>query len=100
MRAATETTAIQCKYYEGTSYDHSVIAKSIRWMLNTLVDVYKRQVPSHKLLFINLSDEEESFLDYVEDVIQDLNSIDVYKRQILILGSISSVYQRLVSAAC
>lgn len=29
-------------------------------------------VPSHKLLFINLSDEEESFLDYVEDVIQDL----------------------------
>lgn len=37
VRAATETTAIQCKYYEGTSYDHSVIAKSIRWMLNTLV---------------------------------------------------------------
>lgn len=35
VRAATETTAIQCKYYEGTSYDHSVIAKSIRWMLNT-----------------------------------------------------------------
>ena len=32
VRAATETTAIQCKYY-----DHSVIAKSIRWMLNTLV---------------------------------------------------------------
>lgn len=37
VRTATETTAIQCKYYEGTSYDHSVIAKSIRWMLNTLV---------------------------------------------------------------
>jgi len=37
-------------------------------------------VPSHKLLFINLSDEEESFLDYVEDVIQDLNSMsDKYK---------------------
>lgn len=39
-------------------------------------------VPSHKLLFINLSDEEESFLDYVEDVIQDLNSMsDKYKYQ-------------------
>ena len=33
VRTATETTAIQCKYYEGTSYDHSVIAKPIRWML-------------------------------------------------------------------
>lgn len=33
VKTATETTAIQCKYYEGTSYNHSVIAKAIRWML-------------------------------------------------------------------
>lgn len=33
VKTATETTAIQCKYYEGTGYEHSVIAKPIRWML-------------------------------------------------------------------
>ena len=33
VKTATETTAIQCKYYEGTSYNHSVIAEPIRWML-------------------------------------------------------------------
>ena len=26
VRTATETTAIQCKYYEKTEYNHSVIA--------------------------------------------------------------------------
>lgn len=31
---ATETTAIQCKYYEGTTYNHSVIAEPVRLMLN------------------------------------------------------------------
>lgn len=31
--SATETTAIQCKYYEKTEYNHSVIAKPIRLML-------------------------------------------------------------------
>ena len=33
VNSATETTAIQCKYYEGTTYNHSVIAEPIRWML-------------------------------------------------------------------
>lgn len=37
-------------------------------------------VPNHKLIFLNLTDDEDSFEDYVEDVIQDLNSIsDKYK---------------------
>ena len=40
-------------------------------------------VPSHKLLFINLSDEEESFLDYVEDVIQDLNSMCLIREKVV-----------------
>lgn len=31
---ADETTAIQCKYYAKTIYNHSVIAKPIRLMLN------------------------------------------------------------------
>lgn len=34
IKNATETTAIQCKYYEGTTYNHSVIAEPIRLMLN------------------------------------------------------------------
>ena len=31
---ASDTTAIQCKYYSKTGYNHSVIAKPIRYMLN------------------------------------------------------------------
>ncbi len=37
-------------------------------------------IPAHKLLFVNLANDVDSFDDYVEDVIQDLNSIsDKYK---------------------
>lgn len=37
-------------------------------------------VPNHKLIFINLIDKSDAFEDYVDDVIQDLNSIsDKYK---------------------
>lgn len=33
IKTATETTAVQCKYYAGTEYSHSKIAKPIRFML-------------------------------------------------------------------
>lgn len=33
IRTATEATAIQCKYYEGTEYDHSVIKPAVLHML-------------------------------------------------------------------
>ncbi len=33
IKTATEVTAIQCKYYEKTEYNHSVIAEPIRLML-------------------------------------------------------------------
>lgn len=33
VKTANETTAIQCKYYEKTEYNHSTIAKPIRFML-------------------------------------------------------------------
>lgn len=37
-------------------------------------------IPSHKIIFIDLAGDEDSFEDYVEDVVQDLNSIsDKYK---------------------
>lgn len=32
IQTATETTAVQCKYYAGTEYNHSIIAKPIRFM--------------------------------------------------------------------
>ena len=41
INTATEQTAIQCKYYEGTEYNHSVIAEPIRLMLNHFSE-YKR----------------------------------------------------------
>jgi hypothetical protein len=34
IKSATEETAVQCKYYSKTEYNHSVIAKPIRLMLS------------------------------------------------------------------
>lgn len=34
VRTATEVTAVQCKYYEGTEYNHSVIKPAIMFMLS------------------------------------------------------------------
>lgn len=33
ITTASETTAVQCKYYEGTEYNHSIIKKAVRFML-------------------------------------------------------------------
>lgn len=37
IKTATETTAVQCKYYAGTDYNHSKIAQPIRFMLRDYV---------------------------------------------------------------
>lgn len=37
IKTASETTAIQCKYYAGTDYNHSKIAEPIRYMLKGYV---------------------------------------------------------------
>lgn len=39
ITTASETTAIQCKYYEKTEYNHSLIAEPIRLMLNHFKEV-------------------------------------------------------------
>ena len=39
INTATETTAIQCKYYAKTEYNHSLIAEPIRLMLNHFKEV-------------------------------------------------------------
>src|SRR5690606_24543493 len=41
ISTATEDTAIQCKYYARSEYNHSVIAKPIRLMLNHFAE-YKK----------------------------------------------------------
>lgn len=43
VRTATGETAVQCKYYEKTEYNHSIIAKPIRFMLSH----YKQLMDSH-----------------------------------------------------
>jgi hypothetical protein len=34
IRTATEVSAVQCKYYAGTEYNHSVIKPALRYMLS------------------------------------------------------------------
>lgn len=72
------TTAVQCKYYEYSEYNHSVIAKPIRLMLKDYSDKYKAGKPSikyklygyykkgqHKLaLPITVKDLKDKFLTY------------------------------------
>lgn len=46
INCLNETTAVQCKYYAKTEYNHSVIAKPIRFMLNH----YKKNLDNKKCL--------------------------------------------------
>lgn len=48
VTTASETTAIQCKYYEKTEYNHSVIAEPIRLMLNHFKEVKLGNEPELK----------------------------------------------------
>ncbi|MWT20814.1 hypothetical protein GP965_07695 [Escherichia coli] len=80
LKNADEITAIQCKYYENTVYNHSVIAHPIRLMLTDYAkrlarkeDIYKYTLygyyPSgHEKLALPLTIEylKENFLTYNE----------------------------------
>lgn len=48
INSSTEETAIQCKYYAKTEYNHSVISKPIRLMLDHFKSVKKGAVPKIK----------------------------------------------------
>ncbi|MCS3800872.1 DUF4297 family anti-phage-associated protein [Niastella sp. OAS944] len=45
LETASEATAIQCKYYSKTEYNHSVIAEPIRHMLDHFAEVKKGKKP-------------------------------------------------------
>lgn len=80
IKTATEETAIQCKYYENTEYNHSVIAKPIRLMLDHFKEVkhgtkqnviyclygYFKSGQDKLLEPINIDFLKEKFLTYSE----------------------------------
>ncbi|MBK8434806.1 MAG: hypothetical protein IPL28_27455 [Chloroflexi bacterium] len=45
IRTATEVTAVQCKYYAGTEYNHSVIKPAVMYMLSHFKDLKARAKP-------------------------------------------------------
>ncbi len=64
IETSTETTAIQCKYYSKTEYNHSVIAKPIRLMLSHYKDVTtgaKPKIKYHLYGFYNSGQNKLSF---------------------------------------
>lgn len=79
IKTATETTAIQCKYYSKTKYNHSVIAKPIRFMLLHFINLKNNgQSPIKYLLYgyfsegqdklalpLSLTDLKDKFLTYI-----------------------------------
>ncbi|MCD0472520.1 DUF4297 family anti-phage-associated protein [Flavobacterium sp. JAS] len=96
INTATEETAVQCKYYAKTEYNHSVIAKPIKLMLNHYKEVKngtKKRI-NYKLygffqsgqtkltLPINSTFLKDHFLTYTENKIKryhhlELNLTDV-----------------------
>jgi hypothetical protein len=50
IETATETTAIQCKYYANQEYNHSLIGKPIRFMLSHFIDLKLAGKPTIKYL--------------------------------------------------
>lgn len=95
INTATEETAVQCKYYAGTEYNHSVIARPIRLMLNHYRNVINGQAKkiNYKLygffksgqvkltLPIDLTFLKDNFLTYTERKVKhyhhnDLNLAD------------------------
>jgi len=76
-----ELTAVQCKYYEKTSYNHSVIAKPIRLMLEHF-SIDKKSVGKYYLfghykdgqeklpVSISLIFLKEKFLTYKKDKVE------------------------------
>lgn len=101
IRSADETTAVQCKYYAKTEYNHSVIAKPIRLML----DHFKQNTTNRDNIYyklyghfqcgqskltqpISLSFLKEKFLTYTKNKVKyehhkDLNLSDVELSQFL-----------------
>ena len=91
IHSCSEDSAIQCKYYAGTEYNHSIIAKPIRFMLKHYLDVKNgiAQSVNYKLygfyqsgqdkltLPITVDFLKEHFLTYTKDRIKHKHHEDL-----------------------
>ena len=91
VKTVTEETAIQCKYYSKTEYNHSVISKPIRLMLSHFISEKNRGNSSikyslyghfksghHKLnLPISVDDLKDNFLTYSENKIKQHHHLNI-----------------------
>lgn len=91
VNTATEKTAIQCKYYSKTEYNHSIIAKPIRFMLSHYKTLKNDNKPFIKYLIygkyqsgqdkLPLSIErvflKEHFLTYTENKVKRYHHIEL-----------------------
>lgn len=100
IKTATEESAFQCKYYAKTEYNHSVIAKPIRLMLNHFKEVKDgKKAPLNYFLYgyyksgqgkltqpINVNVLKSTFLTYKEKDVEykhyetlNLSDTDLYE---------------------
>ena len=84
IKTVTDETAIQCKYYSKTEYNHSVIAEPIRLILNHFAEVKKgtkskinyrlrghyKSGQSKLTLPLNLVTLKDYFLTYKKDKVK------------------------------
>jgi hypothetical protein len=91
VESATDETAIQCKYYAKTEYNHSVIGKPIRFMLTHFMNDKKNgkspikyslygfyKGGHHKLVLpISVDDLKDNFLSYTEKGVKQLHHINI-----------------------
>jgi len=88
INTVDDTTAIQCKYYAKTEYNHSVIAKPIRLMLKHYSENPKKKL-NYKIYgfyssgqsklpqIINIDFAKEKFLTYIENRIKHQEHIEL-----------------------
>lgn len=92
IETLTETTAIQCKYYSKSEYNHSVIAKPIRLMLNHFKDVkngISTQIKYHLYGHYNSGQEKLALpisIDFFKDHFLIYKSNGIRKEHHTILG--------------
>lgn len=91
IKTATDETAVQCKYYAKTEYNHSVIAEPIRLMLNHYKEVkdglkkpmnyslygYFQKGQEKLILPIDITFLKEKFLTYTRYKIEYLHHISL-----------------------
>jgi len=91
LKTATDETAVQCKYYAKTEYNHSVIAKPIRYMLSHFIreKSNKQKAIGYRLygyyksgqqklsLPLSVTELKDNFLTYSEKKIKKYHHLEL-----------------------